>query len=314
MNDTFREWLVSDNTSPCCFRERGYFYTVVRVKKNEDFDYLFYQKQYSKEGSTARGSSFEYAGIYCRKDGLLYDVVYGFIYMEENQEPLLQRSAEALQEQLKVTVRKKVEAAINNDRNNLQVMEITDKELLSQLEDACSCRAKERARQHYLDTEDFEPPVFQCNYMPKPWQEDFLLDYILDPEGYAQQQAEEFIASNQEEMLYEFLYEDAVLKKYKAIVERKKDPVHVIKKIMLAVGKTAAKTVNVTIRKDGTEFTFKTKIDPLCCDCRSYYDLWHIVAADRQKFEQLFGRNADYKPKEILRITYGRKVLYEAGK
>ena len=71
---------------------------------------------------------------------------------------------------------------------------------------------------------------------------------------------------------------------------------------------------HVTISKNGTEFTFKTEAFSLRGDCGSHYNSWSIVAADRRKFEELFGRSADYTPEEILRITYARNVLYEAGK
>jgi hypothetical protein len=36
------------------------------------------------------------------------------------------------------------------------------------------------------------------------------------------------------------------------------------------------------------------------------------VAADRRKFQELFGRSACFKPEDILRIEYARSVIYEA--
>lgn len=313
MNDTFKSWLASGDAGPCCFEEKRYNYTIIRVEKNADFEYLFCLRQYDK-GSVVRGSSFNYAGIYCRKDGLVYDAEYALTSMEDDPEPLKGRSSEALKEQLKAAVREKVEAAIGNDRANLQVRELTDSGLLSQLAYTCQYGAKETARRRYLDTVDFDPPAFACNYEPDRWQEDSLLAYIADPEGYVERQAGEYIEENQETMLHNFLYNDAVLKEYQAILEDHGNPVHTIKKIMDAMRTTSAKTVNVTIRKDGTEFTFKTEASSLRGDCGSHYNSWGLVAADRRKFEQLFGRGADYTPEEILCITYARNVLYEAGK
>lgn len=313
MNDLFSSWLDSGDVFPCCFQEKGYCYTLIRVEKNADFEYLFCQRQYSKEGLT-RDSTFKYAGIYCRKDGLLYDAGYDLTSMEENSEPLQSRSIEALREKLKAAVREKVEAAIGNDRSNLQVAEITDSGLLSRLEYIHNYDAKDTARRRYLDTVDFEPPVFSCHYDPDHWKEDSLLSYIADPEGYARKQAEDYMAENQENMLFDFLYNDAVLKEYRAILADTGNPVHLIKKISAAMAATSAKTVNVTIRKNEKEFTFKTEAFSLRGDCGSHYNSWSIVAADRRKFEELFGRSADYTPEEILRITYARNVLYEAGK
>lgn len=313
MNDLFSNWLASGDAGPCCFQEKGYSYILIRVEKNADFEYLFCQRQYNKEG-LVRDSTFKYAGIYCRKDGLLYDAEYDLTSMEENPEPLKSRSAEALREKLKAAVREKVEAAVGNDRNSLQVTELTDSRLVNQLEYTLNYSAKEAARKHYLDTIDFEPPVFSCHYDPDRWKEDSLLSYIADPEGYAGKEAEDYIAENQESMLFTFLYNEAVLKEYRAILADTENPVHLIKKISAAMATTSAKTVNVTIHKNETEFTFKTEAFSLRGDCGSHYNSWSIVAADRRKFEELFGRSADYTPEEILRITYARNVLYEAGK
>ena len=92
------------------------------------------------------------------------------------------------------------------------------------------------------------------------------------------------------------------------------NPVHIVKKIMAAMNTTSAKTVNVTICKDGEEFSFKAEAQELRRDCKNYYGSWYMVAADRRRFEARYGRSADYYPQEIIRITYARAVLYEAGK
>lgn len=313
MNDIFTEWLSSGDVLPCCFQEKGFRYILIRVEKNADFEYLYSLNRERKDVPT-RGSSFEYAGIYYRKDGLLYDAQYSLTSIEDDPEPLRSRRAEALQELLKAAVRKKVEAAVGNDRKNLRITELTDAALLNNLDYTVRHGAKAAARRLYLDTAEFEPPVFHCTYTPDRWTEDSLLAYIADPESYAEQQAEGFLAENQENMLLDFLSRDAVLKEYRDILENKENPVHTVKKIMDAMRTTSAKTVNVTVVKEGVEFTFKTEAATLRGDCTSYYSTWQIAAADRKKFEQTFGRNADYRPEDIRRITYARNVLYEAGR
>lgn len=313
MNDIFASWLASGDMGQCCFQEKGYSYIVIRVEKSPDFEYLFSQRRYDKEG-LKRDSTFKYVGIYCRKDGLLYDAEHDLTSIADDPEPLKRRSAEALKECLKTAVREKVEAAIGGDRNNLQISELTDSRLISNLDYVCRYSARETARRRYLDTVDFEPPVFSCCYNPDIWKEDSLLAYILDPEGYAEKEAAAYMAENQENMLYDFLEKDAVIKEYRAILEDQGNLVHTVRKIMDAMRTTSAKTVNVTVQKEGVEFTFKTEASALRGDCTSYYSTWPIAASDRRKFEQTFGRSANYRPEEILRITYARNVLYEAGK
>lgn len=311
MNEIFTSWLASGDTGQCCFQEKGDTYIMIRVEKSPEFEYLFCQRQNGKNGLT-RDSSFKYAGIYCKKDGLLYDAQYPLTNMEDGGEELRNRSEEALWRQLKAAVREKVESAIGNDRSNLTITEVTDSSLLNRLEYALKYSAKETARKHFLDTVDFEPPVFQCRYDPDRWTEDMLLSCILDPESFADKEATDYIATNQEDMLFDFLYNDAVLREYQAILADTENPVHIVKKIMAAMRTTSAKTVNVTIFKEGVEFTFKTEASALRGDCSSYYHSWSMVAADRREFEGLYGKSAEYYPQEIIRITYARNVLYEA--
>ena len=133
MNDLLSSWLASGDAGPCCFQEKGYHHVIIRVEKNADFEYLFCQRWYNKEG-LVRDSTFKYAGIYCRKDGLLYDIQYNFSDIAESSEAMKERSSETLREKLKAAVREKVEAAIGDDRTNLQVTELTDSRLVNQLE------------------------------------------------------------------------------------------------------------------------------------------------------------------------------------
>ena len=180
MNKDFLSWLGHAGSHTCMIQNAGTTYYFVRVQKNEDFDYLYCQRQYSGKG-LARGGTLKYAGIFCRRDVELYDAQYDVqgLAGEDTQE----RGAGQLRENLRQAVRRLVEAAVANDRRNLQITELSDPELLRKLKNE-----------------------------------------------------------------------------------------------------------------------------------QDYYSTWNIVAADRRKFEQRFGRHAEYYPQEILLITYARSVLYEAGK
>ena len=111
---------------------------------------------------------------------------------------------------------------------------------------------------------------------------------------------------------YAITEHDALAVEYEKLEEDAENPAHIIRRIMEAVAFTDAKTVTVTIHKDGQDFTFKTEASVLRRDCTNTYGTWYIVAADRREFERRFGRSAEYAPGEIVRITYARKVLYEA--
>lgn len=59
MNKDFLSWLGHAGSHTCMIQNAGTTYYFVRVQKNEDFDYLYCQRQYSGKG-LARGGTFKY--------------------------------------------------------------------------------------------------------------------------------------------------------------------------------------------------------------------------------------------------------------
>lgn len=310
------DWL--SGTGPYAIKTGGYYNTLMRVRKNADFDYLYIQRQYHVD-SIKRKDDFEYAGIFCKRDGLVYDVQYSVRALFDEQKDQNMRGSESLFEQLKADVRSSVEATIANDRDNLRIIELSSEEEIKMLEDFKSYYANERARTAYLGNDsddDFESCVgyefeFRCNYRPEQWTEESFLAYILDPAGYVSSEAKEYIDSHQEHMLSEFLAGDMIAEEYEAIIKNPTNPVHFVKRIMGAMAVSSAKTVTVTIHKNDIDFTFKTEADSLRLDCKNTYSDYRIVAADRREFQNLFGRSAEYGPEDIVRIEYSRSVLYK---
>ena len=43
----------------------------------------------------------------------------------------------------------------------------------------------------------------------------------------------------------------------------------------------------------------------------SYYRPWRMDAPSRFKLVERFGQNTEVYPDDVVKITYGRKVLYE---
>ena len=84
-----------------------------------------------------------------------------------------------------------------------------------------------------------------------------------------------------------------------------------MKAISEAIKSSGAKTVTVTVQKDGEELSFRTGTTPLRGRYNSY-STSHITAADRQEFERLFGPHTNYTAEDITRITYGKRTIYEA--
>jgi len=87
-----------------------------------------------------------------------------------------------------------------------------------------------------------------------------------------------------------------------------------VKAIIAAIQGRDCRSVMVTVEIDGKELTFCTTTGSLRCDPEgSYYSSLQIAAPDRVRFEEAFGRNAEYYPKDITKITYSRAVIYTRG-
>ena len=141
--------------------------------------------------------------------------------------------------------------------------------------------------------------------------EDTLLSYLKSPEDYIKTTAEQYMRDNQEEFLAQFLKKDALLAEYQMLSQDSDALVYRMRAITDALQKSGAKTVNVTVQKDGVELTFKTSAESLK-GLKSQYSTWYIAPSDRLQFRHLFGAGSDYSAEDIIRIAYGRSTLYEA--
>lgn len=96
-------------------------------------------------------------------------------------------------------------------------------------------------------------------------------------------------------------------------LEKESDsPLHRQRKILLSMRNSPAKTVSVTIHKNGVEYTFKTTAAELCRETVASYSTYPMPAKDREQFAALFGRHASYGPEDIVEIAYRGKSLYSA--
>jgi len=190
------------------------------------------------------------------------------------------------------------------------VREVTGWRASQDLKDYLEYGAQNEALERFFG--DREPDgQFHSGYALDELTESTFIAWLQDPEGFIQKEAEQYIKDNQESFLLEFLKRDALLEKYLALARDTENPVHRTKAITRAIKTSGAKTVTVTVQKDGQELAFKTDADILIGH-RPFYNTSRIPAPDRRRFEQAFGRGTDYGAMDIVKITYGRNTIYEA--
>lgn len=308
----FMDWLKSSEGVQCELCGSHKTHHIVRMSKNEYIDYLFIQNIYRENGEITKEHKFEYAGFFCKVDEKLYDTHYYLQDLIKKGGHPIPSDWSMLAKKICDQVKSRVEELIDGDRTKLRISSIYDPYLLSNLERAKNVEGKRAAREAFLGNNPVG--VYKCKQFTGDLNdENVLLSYVVSPETFVEQEALKYIEDNQEQILYEFLLQDIIKNEYDAILNDPSNSAHTVKQIIQAVSLSGAKNVNVTIRKGDAEETFKFGADLLTQDCGSSgYDIWSLTKSERERFEELFGTHkSDFHPQEIVRITYGRRVLFE---
>lgn len=309
VRDDFQQWLVWGHAPMTVYKGEKAVAMMTRLEKSPSVEYL-YQTAMERDGSVSWNNDLTFCGVSDLKNNTLYLTKGILNCLADGQAPLVAETGTSMVERITGRINQQVEDTIANDQSRLPVQELTDWKALRDIQYYQEYGAKERAIKQFFD--GMEPDAqFHSGYTLDGLPEAAFLAYIQDPEGFVQTEAEQYIQTNQEKLLLQFLKKDALLAEYQVLIQDTESPIHRMKAITDAVKASGAKTVTVTVQKDGTELTFKTLASSLTGH-RNYYSTYDIPAQDRREFERLFGRSADYHAEEITRITYGRNTIYEA--
>ena len=109
----------------------------------------------------------------------------------------------------------------------------------------------------------------------------------------------------------ERLWQIGLLREEVARMEATPGEHHARRAIMCSIADRNMKTVNLEIQKGDESAILKIETSALRCMDNSYYSPWRMDAPSRYKLMERFGRNTEVYPDDVVKITYGRKVLYE---
>lgn len=304
----FQEWLESDSYKHFVADEGLLTRTTfIKVAKNDDFDYLFSQTYY--DGShIERDYHLSFSGIYCKRDGQVYCAYHQLkrVIPEFEESIGLYEMAQKVQDY----AANEIGTIVLNNPDTYSTLrpisEEAEKELLSYNERTVEGEAVE----HFFAGIYADSLEYESAYEFKGWNEDNLLEYILNPQQFIDDEAQRYLEEHLDDILLE-LRKIESLKEHLAEIENTTDsPLHRIKAISKAVQESGAQTANVTIVKNGIEFSFKTATDTLKRTQNSY-SRWDIPAAERREYEKLFKYDS-YKPEEIKEIKYRGQTIYSA--
>ena len=305
----FRRWLELGHAPLTIWQGEKAVTTLIRLEKKPSLDYL-YQAAMGQDNSISWNRGLMFCGVYDIENQALYLTEDSLSYLAADPAPLVINTNASMAEEISEKINQQVEDTIANDPNNLPGQEITGRQALRDLQYYQEYGAKGEAIKRFFHDDPPDSQFHSC-YMLDELPEAAFLAYIQDPDGFVQAETEQYIKENQESFLKQFLENDALMAEYQALMRDTSNPLHRVKAISETIKTSGAKTVTVTVQKAGEELSFRTGTTPLRGRYNSYSSS-HITATDRQEFERLFGRYSDYKAEDIARITYGKKVIYEA--
>ena len=305
----FQRWLESGNGPMTVYVDEKADTLLIRLEKALSVDYL-YRTSIAQDGGISWINSLLFCGVYDGENHALYLSKDAQMIFTRGAVPLVAEPGGSMLEDICGKINRRVEDILANDKSNLPVQEVTGWLAAHSLEHYRKYGAKEDAIRMLF--EDCAPDgVFHSDYAMEELPEAAFLAWLQDPEGFIQTEAETYIKSDPENILQQFLENDALLAEYQALIQDTGSPIHRMKAITDALNGSNAKMVTVTVQKGEGELTFKMEASQMKGH-HAYYSSYYIPAADRRRFQQVFGRNADFKAEDVIRITYGRNTIYLA--
>lgn len=303
----FRAWLNSRSDRIYELKNGRESEHCLKAEKDKDFTYLYLLRTYGNQG-VQRYDRWEYAGIYHRPSGFIYEANGNFARYFPDIE--YSDGVTKMSETITSEVRSIVEARIAEDPACLGITELSE-EYQNRLLDFEENTLERAACKMFLEGESIEKD-FQCKYVhDRKMSDESLMRYIVDPEGYIRQTADNYMSEHKEDILLDIEENVRIRAEVEKLEARGDSPLHRVRNIQAVLKGIDAKTLKVTIDKDGREFTFKTEIGELRRYPFSGYSCWYMPVKDRERYRELY-RDKYYQPEEITEISYKGKPIYTA--
>lgn len=285
--------------------------TFIKVPIADEVDLLYYQRIYEPKENYAlkNDRKIECEGVWNHATQTMYEAGYtlrGILKKNDEKIPVIEK--ENLNETIVKQLHTKMVEYVKENYKELQQ----------------SLTQKQRDDYYFIKNYDggedfvFEKETGLPRFIAAPsfkLEGKAFIDYIRG--GEIQEELlnnawDEYLAGTKEKLGYSVFAYETVNQKLTDIKNNPEHPLHKVKDI-IDVMKNDCQTVNVTINKNNTLFTFKTEADSLR-RYNSYISTYRMAAQDRKNFEKTFGRNEDYNFSDIAKITYGKQTLYEDKK
>ena len=249
----FADWLENDAAHHCVVEERGDKKNLVKIPYDDDFDFLYYQRVYNGN-NLSRTQAFYYCGLYNKLDGKLYDLQS----VLKGKLPELDsgKTIRTIQDEFESAVRSFINDIVDDNVDNLRSPFFENESYQQKLDHFKEYYAEAVIRQKFLDGESAEDVKFQCDYDCDRFEESQMIRFLKYPTAAVEEAATGYWQTHQDDMLLDLYMNEHVKDCLEKLEAQEDTRFHRQRNISKAVNESGAKSVNVTIQRDGKDFTF----------------------------------------------------------
>ena len=276
---------------------------VAKIGVSKEFDYL-YHSEYLAD-TLSFDTRLEFFGFYNKTSKKLYlNDTYPFSRIPNTL---------SISDTLTIPAKSKIVSMFNEWANSISVEEALANG--GQVEEYfVKYRVDSLARQAILSgttSQDYKP-----NYSLNKDKIKFTTNDVLDLSKKSNDVVDRYLAEfkeSEKEYVYSYILENTLVRE--KIEEYEQDPTNTIftlSKMRKVLNIDKMNMVTITICKDDKTLTFKYPTINLYWGVdENYLSTYNIPAKEREEYYLKFGRITDFSAKDIVKITYSGKTLFE---
>ena len=242
------QWIENDDARYAVVQENNSRETFVKIPYDEDFDFIYHQRGHHGN-SLSRNQAFYYCGLYNKLDGMVYDLQNPL----KGSLPELDsgKTIRTLQDEFEAAVRSFINNIVDNNVDNLRSPFFENESYQQKLDHFKEYYAEAVIRQKFLDGESAEDVKFQCDYDCGRFEEAQMIRFLKYPTAAVEEAATEYWQAHQDDMLLDLYMNDHVRDCLEKLEAKEDTRFHRQRNISKAINESGAKSVNVTIQRDG---------------------------------------------------------------
>lgn len=283
------------------FTEAGRTHLLLKSRYDADTDFLYHQYRYDSPIPHEVDQKLDYAGILSYKRGSLFDPAYrlrDWVTCAPGRDELIKN------------VKRKITEEIRRLVNDTPVP-VTEQAEPCQRDCEYFLKYEADSKAYALfyagETTIAYAPYFTVD---NPSSADYVR-MINDEQGFIEDSVKTYILKKANVINTRLWELGEIQRRLNELIASPGE--HHVRRAIAGSITGEMKMVNVHVEKDGQTGVFKVEAGAVVREAQSnsYIGTYSLDAPSRQKFERMFGRHESLQITDIVRITYGKKALFE---